>query len=103
MLEIYFQCHQCAVIECPYVDFDRFHDAFHVTLRALIERGIRRGELRRADPAVVLLAVSGAVSAAIESHLCHPERAVDPETLDRALQFILQGPEDGPPPKRRRP
>ncbi len=75
----------------PHIDFDAFHDRFHGTLARLVRRGIARGELRRADPEAVVLAVTGAMSACIESNICHPERAIGREALGKVLDAVFRG------------
>lgn len=75
----------------PHVDFDRFHDGFHACLGALVREGIARGEFQGGDPEAMTLAVAGAMSVSLESHLCHPERAVGRQGLAAVLQAIFKG------------
>lgn len=75
----------------PPIDFDAFHDRFHETLGRLVRNGIARGEMRPAEPEAIVLAVTGALSACIETNICHPERRVGRETLSGVLALVFQG------------
>lgn len=75
----------------PHIDFDSFHNRFHGTIERLVHLGIARNELRRADPQAAVLAVTGALSACIESNICHPERAIGREALGRVLDAVFNG------------
>lgn len=75
----------------PHFDFDAFHDRFRETLARLVRRGMARGELRAGDPGAAVLAVTGALSACIESTICHPERAIGAEALAGVLDAVFRG------------
>lgn len=75
----------------PFFDFDAYHQALVDRLRALVEEGMRSGELRLADPGEVTWAVIGALSVAEGIVLGHQEIGFGPEQFRRVLAVVFEG------------
>lgn len=75
----------------PAIDVELFHERFHAVLGGLVDEGLARGELRDLDRETIILAVAGALSACIETVICHPGRPMDAQTLARVLDAVCRG------------
>jgi TetR/AcrR family transcriptional regulator len=75
----------------PFFDFDNFHFKFHDKIRQLLNDGIRGGELIRKNLTEMTWAVIGAINIAMEIQLCHPEKGLGKEGLNRILTLIFRG------------
>ncbi len=75
----------------PPFDFDATHDAFQRLTAAIIEEGIRSGEIKPVPVPEAMWAVIGAVSIAMEVDLCHPEQSLGRDGLARLLNSVFDG------------
>lgn len=75
----------------PHFDFDRVHDGFRESVRAVLRAGVRSGEFRADDVEQMAWVVIGVFSVAVELHLCHPEKSMSRQTLARMLDIALRG------------
>ncbi len=75
----------------PPFNFDATHDAFQNLTAAIIEKGIRSGELKKALVEDATWAVLGAMNIAMEVDLCHPEQSLGREGLARLLNAVFDG------------
>ncbi len=75
----------------PLFDMDSYHVRFQQVALRMVEEGIRRGEFRKGYAEDLTWAVIGAINMAMELHLCHPERAMGQDGLERVLDVIFAG------------
>ena len=75
----------------PPFDFDATHDAFQHLTAAVIEEGIRSGEIKPVPVPEAMWAVIGAVNIAMEVDLCHPEQSLGRDGLARLLNSVFDG------------
>ncbi len=75
----------------PPFDMDAYHIRFQEAVLRIVEKGIRRGEFRKGNAEDLAWAVIGAINMAMELHLCHPEKALGREGLERVLDVIFTG------------
>ncbi len=75
----------------PHFDFDAYHMRFQETILRMVQEGIRRGEFRKGNAGDMVWAVIGAINVTMELYLCHPERALELEGLERVLGVIFDG------------
>ena len=75
----------------PFFDFEVFHSSFQELITRLVEEGMAKGELRRAEVSDVTLAIIGALEIVQGMHLCHPEVATGREGLERVLKVMFRG------------
>lgn len=87
MYSIYYGPQQGA----PHFDFDAYHIRFQEAILRTVQEGIRRGEFRKGNADAMAWAVIGAINVTMELHLCHPERVLGPEGLERVLDVIFAG------------
>ncbi|NTU59612.1 MAG: TetR/AcrR family transcriptional regulator [Deltaproteobacteria bacterium] len=87
MYAIYFGPPQGA----PPFDCDVYHDRMRETMQALVEEGVRSGELAEGNVDGMVWAVIGALNVTLELELSHPDRALGPAGLDRVLDVVFRG------------
>ena len=75
----------------PHFDFDSFYQKLHEAIRQAVEEGVRAGEFRAGNVNDMAMAVMGALTVAIQSHLAHRPIHVGREGLDRVLDTIFSG------------
>ncbi len=75
----------------PAFDMDAYHFRFQEVVLRMVDDGIRRGEFRNGNAEDMAWAIIGAVNMAMEMHLCHPERALGPDALERVLDIVFAG------------
>ncbi len=73
----------------PFFDFDAVHMKFQDAILRLVGEGIASGEFRREIPEDIMWALIGVLNVAIEVELCHPERGLSGEGIERVLNVIL--------------
>ncbi len=88
----------------PAFDMDAYHLRFQEVVLQMVQDGVRGGEFRRGNADDMAWAIIGVVNMAMEMHLCHPERALGPDALERVLDIVFAGmTPDGPARPRRAP
>jgi AcrR family transcriptional regulator len=75
----------------PFFNFDVYHEKFYKTVRNLVERGIKGGELRAANPEYMTWAVIAAISLANELELAHPDDGLGRRGLSELLKLVFKG------------
>lgn len=75
----------------PPFDFEATHEAFQRLTAAIIEEGIRSGEIKPIPVPEAVWAVIGTMNIAMEVDLCHPEQSLGREGLARLLNSVFDG------------
>jgi AcrR family transcriptional regulator len=74
----------------PFVDFNAVYWAFHQAVEAMVEEGMRSGEILPGDPKNVTWVLMGTVHLAMEMALCQPDKALDRQGLRQVLEVNHQ-------------
>jgi len=75
----------------PEFDVESFLEPMMASFRALVAKGVARGEFRRSSAADLEFGLLGALSFAMDFHLAHPDRSPGRDGLARGLDLILDG------------
>ncbi len=76
----------------PAFDLAKFEAAFLVPLRALVEEGIAKGELRTAPVDDIVVAINGVIEGCTDLELNHPHaRPMGLDGIQRVLDLIFEG------------
>jgi TetR/AcrR family transcriptional regulator len=75
----------------PFFDFEAFHRRFIGTLSAILEGGVKRGELRPGDTEDMAYAIFGAFDVCQGMILLHPGAGFDRRRLERVLDVVFNG------------
>jgi AcrR family transcriptional regulator len=75
----------------PFFDFDRYHHKLEGALQGLLKEGAEASEFRPGSLEDMTLAVMAVMNVVIENALCHPDRNVGREGLERLLSLVYQG------------
>lgn len=75
----------------PVFDLEVFHRRLREAVLGLVEEGQAKGELRGADPAVIAVAVLGALDIAEGIALCQPDWGFGRAQLAAVLEVIFDG------------
>jgi TetR/AcrR family transcriptional regulator len=75
----------------PFFDFDGVHQKLYEAIGQIVIEGIKKKELKEANPEDMTWAILGAFHVAMENELSHPERELGREGLRRILTLIFEG------------
>ena len=75
----------------PFFDFDGVHQKLYEVIRQMVVEGMKKKELRKANPEDMTWAVLGGFHVAMENELSHPERELGRNGLRRILTLIFRG------------
>lgn len=75
----------------PPFDFDAIHRSFQELLEHCAREGVAAGEIDDDIAEEFVWAVVGAINIAMEMELCHPDRPIGFDGLERTLKVIYRG------------